>query len=232
MPRIVALTGGIASGKSTVSATWKSHGITVIDADEIAREVVKPGTPALWLIRRRFGEDVMNDDGTLNRAALGRIIFADRKQRGALNRRIHPFIILEILNRVLAAIFIRWRSIVIIDAPVLYESGTLVPFCSCIVVVTCEPEQQMERMLARDSNKQLTREEAENRIASQIPLEEKARRADIVIDNSGDKDQLEQSCLTALDELQPSYSGELAFRGLVIVVAAKIAVRLIHRFGK
>lgn len=232
MPRIVGLTGGIASGKSTVSATWKSHGITVIDADEIAREVVKPGTPALWLIRRHFGEEVMNNDGTLNRAALGRIVFSDRKQRAALNRRIHPFIILDMLNRVLVAIFIRWRSIIVLDAPLLFESKTLIPFCSRIVVVTCQPDQQMERMLVRDSNKELTREEAENRINSQLPLEEKAKRADIVIDNSGDKDQLEQSSLTVLDELQPSYSGELAFRGLVIAVAAKIAVRLIHRFTK
>lgn len=228
MPRIVGLTGGIASGKSSVAALWKSAGVDVIDADAIAREVVEPGQPALWLIRRHFGRSVIQADGSLDRAALGRVIFSDVRARAALNLRIHPFIIIMMLSRLASAVLLRWKTIVVLDTPLLYESKTLLPFCSRIVVVSCEPEQQISRMLARDGkSKGVSEEDARKRLESQIPLEEKARRADVVIDNTGDKERLRERALQVLDELQPSTAGELAFRALVFGFAAKLAVRMI-----
>lgn len=226
MPRIIGLTGGIASGKSSVSAIWSSCGAYIIDADTIAREVVQPGRPALFLIRRRFGPDIINPDGTLNRTALGNIIFSDPGSRAALNRRIHPFIILSMLSKLLSAVFLRWCSVIVLDTPLLYESKTLLPFCSKVVVVACEPEQQVERMVERDGEtKKLTVQEAKIRLEAQMPLTEKARRADVVIDNSGTVDQLRGKATQVLSQLQPSPVGELFFRGLSFAFATKLVYK-------
>lgn len=231
MPRIVGLTGGIACGKSSVASVWKSAGIYIIDADAIAREVVAPGQPALWLIRCRFGPSVIQADGALDRAALGRIVFSDASARAALNLRIHPFIVCTMLSRLATAILFRCKTIVVLDTPLLYESKTLLPFCSQVVVVSCEPEQQISRMLVRDGeSKGVSEEDARKRLASQMPLEEKVRRADLIIDNSGDTEQLKERALQVLNELQPSAAGELAFRALVCGVAARIAVRIACSF--
>lgn len=235
MPRIIGLTGGIASGKSSVSALWSSSGAYVIDADIISREVVQPGRPALFLIRKRFGPNVINLDGTLNRAALGDLVFSDSSLRAALNRRIHPFIIFSLLSRLLYAVFLQWRSVIVLDVPLLYESKTLLPFCSKVVVVACEPEQQVERMVRRDGKaKGFTEQDARKRLEAQMPLTEKVRRADVVIDNSGALDQLKERAAQVLEELQPSPVGELVFRGLICAVAAKfatsVAVALLGKF--
>lgn len=228
MPRIIGLTGGIASGKSSVSALWSSSGVYIIDADVIAREVVKPGRPALFLIRKRFGPNVINLDGTLNRSALGDLIFSDSSLRTALNRRVHPFVILSILSRLISAVFLQWRSVIVLDIPLLYESKTLLLFCSKVVVVACEPEQQIERMVKRDGNaKGLTEQEARKRLEAQMPLTEKVHRADVVIDNSGAHEQLKEKAAQVLDQLQPSPVGELVFRGLICAGAAKFAATVV-----
>lgn len=222
MPRIVGLTGGIATGKSTVSALWRASGATIIDADAIARDVVRPGRPAYLLIRRRFGPRVLNADGTLNRPALGNIIFSDVQQRAALNRRIHPFIIFSMFTQLFVATVIRWRRIVVLDAPLLFESGTLVPICSRIVVVTASRDAQIARMLTRDADKGLAKADAENRINAQMPLEQKTAKADFVIDNSGSRQELEQIAAGVLTQLEPSNSSEFIFRTAVCVAAAKL----------
>lgn len=227
MPQIVGLTGGIASGKSSVSSLWKSKGVCVIDADAIAREVVQPGKPALWLIRHRFGKSVINEDGSLNRPALGRLIFSDKRARADLNLRIHPFIILNMLTRLGSALFLKWKPLIVLDTPLLYESKTLLPFCSKVVVVTCSKDQQLIRMLARDAaEKSLSEEDAKKRLESQIPIEVKARRADIVIDNSHDIAQLECNAIHVLGQLRPSAVGEIAFRAAVLCCAAKLSATL------
>lgn len=222
MPRIVGLTGGIATGKSTVSAIWRASGATIIDADAIAREVVRPGRPAYSLIRQHFGQRVINTDGTLNRSALGNIIFSDARQRAALNRRIHPFIILSMFTQLFLATVVRWRRVVVLDAPLLFESGTLVPVCSRVVVVTASRETQIARILSRDVDKGLTKADAEKRIDAQMSLEQKVAKAHIVIDNSGSRQELERAAAGVLKRLEPSQRSELFFRTMVCVVAAKL----------
>lgn len=233
MPRIVGLTGGIASGKSTVSTEWrKSPSVIVIDADAVARNAVKPGSPALWLIRRRFGRGVIHADGTLNRAALGRIIFSDAAERRALNRRMHPFIIAEMLARLFVAAFVKWKPIIVLDTPLLFESRTLIPFCSRIVVVSCTEEQQLKRMLLRDGKaKALSEEDALARLRSQMPLREKVEKAHVVIDNSSDIATVQQGAREALEHLRPSPVGEFVFRTLVCTAVYKIFVSLLSCRG-
>lgn len=228
MPRIVGLTGGIASGKSTVSSIWASNGAFIVDADLVAREVVQPGSPALFLLRRHFGSGILNPDGTLNRAALGNMIFSDAKARRALNRRIHPFIMWSMLTKTLIAALVKWHSVIVLDAPILYESGTLVPFCAVIVVVSCKREQQIERLIKRDSSKELTQEDATKRIDAQMPLEEKVRRADVVIDNSTDVNHLEAKSVQVLEKLRPAPAKEFAFRLLLCGIVGKVGLRVSH----
>lgn len=222
MPRIVGLTGGIATGKSTVSALWRASGATIIDADAIARDVVRPGRPAYLLIRRHFGPRVINADGTLNRPALGNIVFSDAKQRAALNRRIHPFIICSMFTKLFVATVICWRRVVVLDAPLLFESGTLVPICSRIVVVTASRDTQIARILTRDADKGLTEADAENRINAQMPLEQKAAKAHFVIDNSGSREELKRNASRVLTDLEPSNRSEFLFRTVVCAVAVKL----------
>lgn len=229
MPRIVGLTGGIASGKTSVAEIWSAAGATVIDADAIAREVVEPGRPALWLIRRHFGDKVIQEDGGLNRPALGRLIFEDHAARAALNRRIHPFIIINMLSRLASAVFLRWQTVIVLDTPLLFESRTLLPFCSSVVVVSCSAEQQIVRTVARDgAEKGISEEDAKKRLSSQMPLEDKVSRADVVIDNSGPQEDLKATALQILNDLQPSPAGELAFRTLVTAVSARFLFRILH----
>lgn len=174
------MTGSIAVGKSFVAATLAELGCRVLDADKTAREVVGVGMPGLQAIVAAFGVEVLNADGTLDRARLGAIVFADEKQRQLLNSILHPFII-ERQNELLG----QWEAedasgIGIIDAALMIESGSYKRFDK-IIVVHCRPEIQLERLMARNK---LTREEAARRIAAQMPQDEKKRYADYLIDTS------------------------------------------------
>lgn len=232
MPRIIGLTGGVASGKTTVASLWSGRGVTIIDADAVARDAVAPGRPALWLLRRHFGSHIVRADGSLDREALGRIVFSNDggAARRALNRRTHPFIIAEMLARLAAALLIRWSPIVVLDTPLLFETRSLLPFCSRTVVVKCAQEQQVERMLSRDAHsKGLTLQDVHNRLQSQMPLAEKARLADVVIDNSGSREELEEKAMQALDDLRPSPVGEVVFRAVVCTLFARVLYRLMAR---
>lgn len=192
MPCVVGLTGGIASGKSTVSHRLAAHhGIPVIDADAIAREVVAPGRPALWLIRRAFGPSVVAADGGLDRPRLGALVFGDSAARRRLNRITHPFIIATMGWRLAVALLVRRAPVVVLDTPLLFETRNLLPLCTMTVVVSCSREQQLTRLLAR-SEGTLTEMQANERIAAQMALEDKAAMADFVIDNSGTADRLPQ----------------------------------------
>lgn len=192
MPCVVGLTGGIASGKSTVSHRLATrHGIPVIDADAIAREVVAPGRPALWLIRRAFGPSVVAADGSLDRPRLGALVFGDPAARRRLNRITHPFIIATMAWRLGVALLV-WRSpFVVLDTPLLFETRNLLPLCTVTVVVWCTREQQLARLLAR-SEGTLTETQAMERIAAQMAIDDKAAMADFVIDNNGTADRLPQ----------------------------------------
>jgi dephospho-CoA kinase len=178
---LVGLTGGIATGKSTVSAFFRALGCEVIDADLLAREVVAPGEPAYREIVEAFGPGVVQADGTLDRTGLGAIVFADPLQRKRLEAITHPAI-RERFTRRLADLAARgFAGIVIFDAAVIIESGGHRAMDRLVVVVTDEATQRA-RLVGRDG---ITPEEVERKIASQMPVAEKAKLADYVIDNSG-----------------------------------------------
>lgn len=177
---IIGLTGSIASGKSTVSAMLKERGLPIVDADEIARLVVKPGTPGIQQIEEVFGQEVIHADGTLNREALGSMIFENEEKRKKLNAILHPAIRAEMLRQKEAHLA-NGAQTVILDIPLLFESK-LQSFVEKIIVVTVTPENQKKRLMERNG---LTEEEAAARIQSQLSLTEKEAGADAVIDNNG-----------------------------------------------
>lgn len=202
---IVGLTGGISSGKSTVSSTLNSkYNLTVIDADLIAKEVVLPGRKAYKQIVETFGDDIPDlvdpETKMLNRAALGKNVFPNKANLRKLNGIVHPAVKHEIAWQIIQAFF-RFQKLVILDVPLLFESGLNV-ICGKTISVTCNPELQLERLLLR--NPELSKEDAENRIASQGSSKERVLRSDIVIDNNGTKLDLETSIESVVQEITPS----------------------------
>lgn len=189
---LVGLTGGIACGKSTVSSMLTDLGCTIIDADIVARQVVEPGKPAWFKIKQYFGDDILKDDETLDREKLGNIIFSDPAKRRKLNRITHPEIYRTIFWQLLGFLF-KGHKFVILDLPLLYESGKMVKFMSKVIFVTCEEKTQIERLCLRNH---LSRAEALQRVNAQMPRGVKCGRADYVVDNSGTRretrDQVEE----------------------------------------
>lgn len=178
--RLIGLTGGIASGKSTVSAILRELGAHVLDADEIAREVVEPGAPALADIARRF-PGVVGPDGRLDRAALGARVFQDPAERAALNAIIHPRIQQAFLEKT-QALAERGVDVVVYDAPLLIENS-IHPWMNGVILVDAPRELQVARLMARNA---LSQEAAEQRLSAQLPLEEKRKHATWIVDNAGD----------------------------------------------
>lgn len=177
---IIGLTGGIASGKSTVSRLLKEKGFTVIDADIAARAVVTPGQPALLQIVEVFGKDVLAEDGTLNREKLGSIIFHNESKRQRLNDIVHPAIRAWMLSEKDKAIEAGQETI-IFDIPLLFESK-LTWIADRTLLIYVEPHIQLKRLMERNG---YTEQEAAARIQSQMPINEKKTLADDIIDNSG-----------------------------------------------
>ena len=173
--RRAALTGGIATGKSYCLARFAALGAATIDADRLARAVVAPGTPGLAKVVERFGASILAPDGTLDRAALGRIVFADRAARADLESIVHP----EVYRRISDwfADLPAGTAVAIADIPLLFETGHQHDF-DVTIVCACDPAEQLRRLMERD---RLTRDAALARLAAQWPIEEKAARADIVI---------------------------------------------------
>ncbi|SRR5712691_2534053 len=180
--KVLGLTGGIGSGKSMVASMFAQLGADVIDADQLARDVVEPGQPALVEIATAFGRDVLLPDGRLDRGKVGRIIFADPVARGKLNAITHP----RIRERIDAEIAARGSrpGVLVVDIPLLYENDRT-RTVETVIVVWIDSKTQLRRLNERDG---LTEEEARQRIAAQMPLDEKRARADVVIDNSGSRE--------------------------------------------
>ena len=177
--RVLGLTGGIGSGKSSVTQMFKQLGAEVIDADQFARDVVEPGQPALAEIVSTFGRDILLSDGRLDREKLGRIIFADAAARSTLNAITHP----RIRERMEAEVEERRGrpGLLLLDIPLLYENSRT-SLVEKVIVVWVDLKTQLRRLTGRN---RLSIEQAQQRIASQMPLDQKRARADIVIDNSG-----------------------------------------------
>ncbi|MGD6967595.1 dephospho-CoA kinase [Rossellomorea vietnamensis] len=184
MTSIIGLTGGIASGKSTVSSLLAQKGFTVVDADLAARKVAEPGEPAYLKIVETFGQDILNKEGTLDRAALGSIIFHNEERRKELNGIVHPAVRAEMLAEKEKA-FENGKQTVVMDIPLLFESN-LTWMVEKTVVVYVDRDTQLSRLMLRNG---LTEEEAEARVNSQMSLDEKRNLADAVLDNRGTIDE-------------------------------------------
>jgi dephospho-CoA kinase len=194
----VALTGGIATGKSYVRGRLAALGAPTLDADRLAREAVAPGSPGFHAVVARFGSDVVAPDGTLDRARLAAIVFADEAARHDLEAIVHPVVYANI-EAWLAALAAQAPAppLAVVDIPLLFETGRAGAF-DAVVVVACAPALQVARVIARDG---ATEAEARRRLAAQWPIEEKVRRADLVIRTDGsfeDTDRQVQEVYAAL----------------------------------
>jgi len=179
--KIIGLTGNIASGKTEVANFFKDLGAKVIDADQIARDIVEPGEVAWREITDEFGSKIQNSDETINRKKLGEIIFNDQDKRQKLNKITHPKILAKIKERI-ESYKKEKVKVVIIEAALVAENGGLKNLLDYLIVVTADEETQISRIAKRDN---LTREDALSRIHSQMPTSEKIKHATFVIDNSG-----------------------------------------------
>lgn len=181
---LIALTGGIASGKSTIAARLAEHGAVVVDADRIVRDVQAPGSPVLDRIAAEFGEDVIRADGELDRAALGARVFGDAEALGRLNAIVHPAVKAESQRRFAAARDADPAAVVVYDVPLLVEARVDDPWD--LIVVADAPAAEREERLVRERG--LDRAEARKRIASQVSDEKRREIADVVIDTVGSLD--------------------------------------------
>lgn len=184
---VVGLTGGIATGKSTVAKLLQGLGARIIDLDTLSRKVVEPGSPALWEIKKKFGEGVINPDGTLNRKALGELVFGDQKARRELEAIVHPKV-LEEMTGILRDIGDKDpEAMVFVDVPLLLELNLQGMFDE-VVLVYAPREVQKIRLIKRDG---LTEEEAEARLKAQMDIEEKLSKVKLVIENTGTVEETE-----------------------------------------
>lgn len=183
MIRKIALTGGIATGKSYVAGRLREAGVPIVDADLLAREVVLPGTPALSAIRKRFGPDAVRRDGTMDRIRVAQIIFKDKRARLDLEAIIHPAVI-KAINDFFNALPKR-TPFAVADIPLVYESGRDKDF-DAIIVVSCPREMQLQRLMERNK---MSKEDAEKRLAAQLPIDQKVKKATYVIKNDGTFEQ-------------------------------------------
>lgn len=183
--RVIGLTGGIGSGKSTVGELLASHGAFLIDADVVAREVVGPKTPGLDAIVRRFGEQFLTPSGVINRRKLSELVFSDKKALSDLNAIVHPLVrasIEETMERIAVE---APQTIVVLMVPLLVESGTYP--VDAIIVVDCEPDVALRRLTA---TRGLTEQQVRSRMAAQLTRQERNAHADFIINNSGAPEDL------------------------------------------
>jgi dephospho-CoA kinase len=195
---VAGLTGGIGTGKSTVAAVFAEAGAVIIDADEIARDVVAKGRPAWCRIVAHFGRDVLLPDGGIDRKKLGAIIFNDARQKAHLDRIVHPHVMAETEQQLTEIERVQPQAVVILDVPLLIEAGMDRDLDEVIVVYTPEAVQ-LKRLMHRD---RLNAAEGLSRIRSQMPIEEKKMRATVVIDNSASPAATRKRVLEVFADLQ------------------------------
>ncbi len=185
--KTIGLTGGIASGKSTVSNILKELGAVVIDADLVARDVVVQGETAYNKIIENFGEDILMPDGSINRKKLGNVVFSDHKKLTLLNQITHPEIIKKVKD-IISFYEKENKKAVVVDAAILIETG-LYKYVDCIWLVVVDKETQLIRLMDRDK---LSRNNAQNRINAQITNEQRMQYANVVIDNTQTLDKVKE----------------------------------------
>ncbi|EGG11732.1 uncharacterized protein MELLADRAFT_33140, partial [Melampsora larici-populina 98AG31] len=200
---VIGLTGGIASGKSTVSSILKSNKIPIIDLDLISRQVVEPGTKSLQQIQSHFSHipNIINSNGTLNREKLGSIIFANPTERKWLDKTLHPKIRRLMLFQI-CKLWLMGSKVCVIDSPLLIETG-MWKFCGKVILVYCSEEIQLERLMSRN---QLDKPTAQQKIQSQLPLKSKLIYSDYILNNDHDLIQLESKVKDLIQNLNQSHS--------------------------
>jgi dephospho-CoA kinase len=207
----VGLTGGIASGKTTVAAMLRELGYHVIEADKIAHRLIEPGGAAYDEVVREFGPGVLTSDGRVDRAKLGAIVFADASRLTRLNAIVHPPV-LDAQDRELDAIErAEPHAIAVVEAALLIEAG-YAPKLDCLVVTWCTPEQQLARLTQKGAGRELTVEQARQRIASQMPVEEKRRMADEEIDCSGSLEHTREQVVALVAKFKKMEADRLGSR--------------------
>lgn len=202
--RIIGLTGGIGMGKTTVSRYLaQTHHLPILDADVYAREAVQPGSPILARIVDRYGSELLQSDGTLDRRRLGEIVFQNSEERTWLEQQIHPYVREHMQAD--SQRFLETHPTIVMVIPLLFEAN-LTHLVTEIWVVACSSDQQIQRLMQREG---LLIEQAQARIQSQMPIEEKCRRATIVLDNSASLEALLQQVDRAVLQSPTRSSGEL-----------------------
>jgi dephospho-CoA kinase len=181
--RKVALTGGIATGKSYVATRLREAGVPIVDADVLSREVVAPGSPGLSAVRKRFGPDAVRRDGTMDRVRVGQIVFKDKRARLDLEAIIHPAV-QKAINEFFDDLPKR-TPFAVADVPLLYETGREKEF-QAVIVVACPREMQLQRLMERNK---LSKEDAERRLNAQLPIDQKVKKATYVIRTDGTFDE-------------------------------------------
>ena len=221
---LIGLTGSIATGKSTVSRILQGDcGCAVVDADLIAREVLLPGKPAFNDVVKTFGSTVLNEDGTVDRAALGNIIFQDPQLRKALNSITHPRIAKAMLWQILKH-FLGGKRFIILDIPLLIETKLWLKFVRHVLVVYCEPNIQLQRLRNRNNFNDI---EAHNHINSQMAIKEKLKYATCVIDNSGSLSSTKKQVLDFHTLLKNQWSFTIYEWLFALVGISLLAVRVL-----
>lgn len=207
--KLLALTGGIGSGKSSVSERLAQAGAVIVDADAIAKELQEPGRPVFEAMVERWGQGIVDDDGLLDRAAVANIVFGDDDELAALNGIVHPALWAEMANRVMAAAELDTadcHQVVILDMALLKEGGAEKRGASAVIVVDCPTDIAVDRLI---QFRQFDRADAQARVASQITRDERLQLADFVVDNSGDLAALDAEvsrCQAWINELPPAKS--------------------------
>lgn len=196
MTLVIGLTGGIASGKSTISSILKAVGWPVIDADLIARQIVMPGSKGLEQIVNRFGPQMLNSDGTLDRKKLGKMVFDDPKKLSDLDKIEHP-LIQEAIDSQLDEFKKQHLPVVVLDVPLLFETG-MDEECDLTVLAVVDQATQLKRLMKRD---QISKMDAVKKISSQMSLKEKMQRADVIIDNNGTLEQTRSQVAELVDRV-------------------------------
>jgi dephospho-CoA kinase len=195
--KIFGLTGGIACGKSTVASFFSEWGVPIVDADRIARQIVSPNSPVFSAVLAEFGEEMRLSDGTLNRSALGSIVFADERRRAQLNAIVHPAVRSEV-NSQFAQLKAQGHLLACYDIPLLFETGQVEEYRP-VVVVSADDELRLVRIQSRDG---LDRALALARLSAQLPLAQKVALADFVIENNGTLDELRSAARATLTRVE------------------------------
>ncbi len=200
---IVGITGGIACGKTTVTELLAEKGAIPINADEIGHQLLKADSPVIDELTESFGIEILDENGDVSRKKMGKIVFNDKKEREKLNAILHPLIIKRSRIRARELVTDDPSSVVLLDAPLLIEAGAY-NTVDLIVVVTSSHEKQLRRIIDRSKgqNRHITKTEAQARIDAQMPLSEKVKYADVVIENNGSPDELKKQVDKLWERLQ------------------------------